>query len=385
MSLRTYKFDVNGKEIRIKARKDDAKGMVRILKLVGGDIRRHCRELYGVIGENEKGADYFSPFSAPVELADEESFQAEAQEFFDSLPDLITLDAWPDIKARALEIYEKHVPVSDKRQTPEERAEQIRKSNERAAEEERKSRAKKEAMEKEQAKLLQQYDYLEPGSFSDYAVAAKNIRTELKRKYPGHKFQVRSNSFSLGDSIDVRWTDGPTEEEVSKIVGKYQQGNFDGMQDMYIDDYWAPWANTFGGSKYVQTHRDLSEQVRKQIAADLGYSDYNPLDSDIPDQVHMEIRRIAADTSFYTPQQQEETAEDTGTDTRVEIRANQQKQGIEIRFSQKPAPGILAILRENGFRWHKKRKFWYAKQTTKTWAVAHDIAERYQVEIKDAA
>lgn len=66
----------------------------------------------------------------------------------------------------------------------------------------------------------------------------------------------------------------------------------------------------------------------------------------------------------------------------VEILANHEKNGIEVYFSDKPSPGILNILKDNKFRFHRKRRFWYAKQAPQTWAAAQDLAARYQVEIR---
>lgn len=42
---------------------------------------------------------------------------------------------------------------------------------------------------------------------------------------------------------------------------------------------------------------------------------------------------------------------------------NTAKNGIEIMFNGIPAQDIRETLKENGFRWHRKNKIWYAKQT----------------------
>lgn len=43
---------------------------------------------------------------------------------------------------------------------------------------------------------------------------------------------------------------------------------------------------------------------------------------------------------------------------------NTAKNGIEIMFDSIPAQDIRDTLKENGFRWHRKNKIWYAKQTS---------------------
>lgn len=98
---------------------------------------------------------------------------------------------------------------------------------------------------------------------SDRITAAKNIRTELKAAFPGVKFSVRSDSFSNGCSIDVRWTDGPITKRVDEIVGKYQYGSFDGMTDCYNYNNKSAreWTDKHGGTKYAHCSRDISSAM----------------------------------------------------------------------------------------------------------------------------
>jgi hypothetical protein len=77
---------------------------------------------------------------------------------------------------------------------------------------------------------------------SDYlscAETAKLVRAALKKAFPGIKFSVRSDVYSGGASIRVRWTDGPSEKAVKSVAGAYAGGGFDGMIDMaYSVDSW---------------------------------------------------------------------------------------------------------------------------------------------------
>lgn len=97
---------------------------------------------------------------------------------------------------------------------------------------------------------------------SIHASCAKVIRQELKIQYPQTKFEVRSETFSGGNSVDVSWTDGPTTEQVNKIIKKYQYGHFDGMIDCYEisnrnDD--------IPQVKFVQTQRTMSDETKQKI------------------------------------------------------------------------------------------------------------------------
>jgi hypothetical protein len=65
------------------------------------------------------------------------------------------------------------------------------------------------------------------------------IRKRLKNVFPGVKFSVRSSKYSGGASINVSWTDGPSNKMVASIVDQYQSKGFDGMIDMaYHYDHW---------------------------------------------------------------------------------------------------------------------------------------------------
>ena len=91
---------------------------------------------------------------------------------------------------------------------------------------------------------------------SDHALAAANIRRELKAAFPAIKFAIRSSSYTGGDSIDIRWHLGPTEKQVEAISNKYQEGSFNGMIDLYEYDNDRTWSKTYGGSKYIHTRRE---------------------------------------------------------------------------------------------------------------------------------
>lgn len=73
------------------------------------------------------------------------------------------------------------------------------------------------------------------------AETAKLVRKELKQLFPNVTFKVRSDNFSMGDSVDVIYQQGDLTDEQhrelqDKLQAKYQYGNFDGMTDSYEYD-----------------------------------------------------------------------------------------------------------------------------------------------------
>lgn len=108
------------------------------------------------------------------------------------------------------------------------------------------------------------------GKLSRAAQCAAEIRKELKAKFPGVKFSVRSENFSGGDSVRIKWTDGPELAEVEAIASKYEAGHFDGMTDMYV--YKKDRDPDRPCAKFVFAHKKFSDeatQVLKKRAEEL--------------------------------------------------------------------------------------------------------------------
>lgn len=101
---------------------------------------------------------------------------------------------------------------------------------------------------------------------------AKLLRKNLKAAFPGVKFSVRSSRYAGGASIDVRWTDGPTEAEVKPTLSLFAGATFDGMTDMkthhssiLVDEDGVPETVHFGAN-YVFGSRDVSPEWVAEIA-----------------------------------------------------------------------------------------------------------------------
>jgi hypothetical protein len=100
---------------------------------------------------------------------------------------------------------------------------------------------------------------------TDSAKAAKLIKQELTKAFPSTKFSVTSDNYSMGCSVSINWTDGPTAEQVEAYSNKYQYGHFDGRVDLYE---YSNSREDIPQAKYVQTSRDMSDETRDKIIAD---------------------------------------------------------------------------------------------------------------------
>jgi len=119
---------------------------------------------------------------------------------------------------------------------------------------------------------------------STQAQAAKQIREILKREFPNTKFSITSSSFSMGDDVNVKWIDGPTEEAVNDQICQFQYGHFNGMEDIYEN---SNARDDIPQTKYLMLSRNMSnetyEKITKEVNEKWGYhlalktSDYGTL------------------------------------------------------------------------------------------------------------
>lgn len=105
--------------------------------------------------------------------------------------------------------------------------------------------------------------------FISCAETAKLIRKALKEAFPGVKFSVRSDVYSGGASVRVRWTDGPNEKQVEAVAHVFKGSYFDGSIDLKGSTYaMVDGEQVHFGADYVFCNRDCSDAlVDKAIAA----------------------------------------------------------------------------------------------------------------------
>ena len=103
-----------------------------------------------------------------------------------------------------------------------------------------------------------------PRELSRAAQAAKMIRQTLKTAFPTVTFSVKSSSFAGGDAVDISWTDGPTTQQVERLVNQHET-----MSHSYDSDCWVASnvRHDIPQASYVQTQRTESDDALRAMVA----------------------------------------------------------------------------------------------------------------------
>ena len=105
----------------------------------------------------------------------------------------------------------------------------------------------------------------------------KLIRKSLKEAFPGTRFYVRRD----GNSVQVRWTDGPARDMVMAVIDRFAGEGFDGMTDLrysrHVRDTLTGERVSFG-TAFVFPERafspDALTSLRQLIAEQTGCTDW---------------------------------------------------------------------------------------------------------------
>jgi hypothetical protein len=261
------------------------------------------------------------------------------------------------------------------------KAEAQKQADEAAAEVARVEKARADA--EERTTLLSSFSYLERATGSkksSHALASSNLKKLLAREFPGVVFSVSSDSFSMGNSVDCRWEDGPTHDEVDKFADRFQNCDFDGSDDSTHYRH-TIWPELFGGAKYVNCHRETSHARIIEVAAEFGhtitFSERGAMQGAPDWETERMIYRETGARSFYVKPAafaaMVATLEGISSPGAL-MRLNAEKNGVEIVFSTKPAAKVLERIKGAGFRWSRFSSCWYAKQSPENIAFAQSLA-----------
>ena len=95
-------------------------------------------------------------------------------------------------------------------------------------------------------------------------IKKKNLMALLKHNFPGVRFTGRKGY----DSMTVKWSDGPSESEVQKILNIFEDA-FDGdWQTDYYHTTCTPFTSVFGGWDSVRAEREYSDAFMERCKSE---------------------------------------------------------------------------------------------------------------------
>lgn len=209
---------------------------------------------------------------------------------------------------------------------------------------------------------------------------AQLVRQFAKEHFPTYKFSVRTSYASMCQELHVELKEAPckvykdfaelTEEEKRTVIRKATRNNVFGLDCWNDSELKAEIEQIWDtrGSFY----RVLSEQIQAAVEAVDGYAkSFNFEDCDgMIDYFHVNFYYFGCGTDHvqYVPK----TARITGP---KEPKQEEKKadflrvvfapefDGVEVYFPGKPSEATRAALKTAGYRWHKKKQCWYARNT----------------------
>lgn len=111
-------------------------------------------------------------------------------------------------------------------------------------------------------------------ALSPWARAAKNARALLRRHFPGVRFSVRSEAYSMGSSLYVSWLktgNAPLQNEVEQWVLQFRTGDCNSIDDSYNydnDPERRAFREAHGSVRYVFCSANTpSEEEQAQMGA----------------------------------------------------------------------------------------------------------------------
>ena len=237
--------------------------------------------------------------------------------------------------------------------------------------------------------LLKEYPYMKPNPQEQNEVTT-NIRAILKNKFPGITFSVVKEHYG---TVNIKWSDGPSREAVEKIVKMFNDYASDQSGD-YWDHAPTDFSNLFGSMKFIFCARNMS-QATEAVLMPQAEAIYNvhtfgchckenlllqifsrselPAGAKVTGLKRTEYEAGHVQDLYTIEYEAPKPAATIEPSEGVTVTHNEEKNGVEIRFSSKPEPAVLDSLKANGWKWSRFNSVWYNRYSAATWEFAQSL------------
>ena len=355
MGLKTWEAKIGEKQFRFKLKKDDAGRVARRIK-DAVNLRQFNRQ----ISNGYDGKDFVSTTMAlfgngEAPIRDLAAYQSDLAAALDKwAPVLITEANLADCVNDFVTIFEKHIPVLDTRKNAEQLAADSKEREEREAE---RAAREKAALTYHLTKFstgpeAEMIEIRQPGSMAIYLETIFDNSDAMTDYYDPHR-QVGPDLL-----LAIVPKQAKTQSLARMAISRYTDLAGIDSWTWHTEDYSMGKGNYLVSSYCVDVH-DGNELRRCQYA--VKFDEYSkgkyPYKGYPGNSVQSESAESVAPVS----------------NSAATISHNSEKNGIEIRFSDRPAESVLARLKSHGWRWSRFSKCWYTKQSASAEAFASDI------------
>ncbi|KUN17537.1 hypothetical protein AQJ11_37315 [Streptomyces corchorusii] len=227
--------------------------------------------------------------------------------------------------------------------------------------------------------------------YIDTKHVAAELRSRLKAAFPGVTFSVRKGTGTAAAWITVNWTDGPSTADVEELTRPMQGAQFNGQEDRY-ESTDNTVTVTVNGRKVtgkplvdgINTQRHISDDALK-AAAELWSEAHEGAEPPTGGMLAACVIDGHVIQENWAPQQMWQIAHDVVLPQRWAAAKKQAAQaarpasasgqdeeateGLTLRHTDEDGTtvtgtrlgdGAADVLKEHGFRWHRKNQYWYA-------------------------
>ena len=323
-------------ELKVKSLKAEKKLLSSALyNLV--NTSQFMKSITGIKGKDEtKRSSICMTLFQKNKLENPELFEKEKNEFLVSLPELIEKKDIPDLVQKAKEIHVKHIPVVDERITVAE-----------IEERDKQYKQQKEETEKKNQEFIDKYCKPEPfkipkgmmvvylkitfdnsESMTDYFDSHRSIGKEMLLAIVPKQRRTERLTRSVLNNYP----------ELSKLNWTWHVENWSMGHGTYLMSEWTDnifKQNAYDGRTKVSTRYEISfNEYTQEMYPYKDYVEYGTGNS------------VEVDDEIVDG---------------ITVRRNEAKNGIEIKFPDKPSDEIRTRLKSRGFRYSRRQKIWYTR------------------------
>ena len=214
---------------------------------------------------------------------------------------------------------------------------------------------------------------------------AQHVRRFIKEQFPIYKFSVRTKYASMCQELIVEMKEAPckifkdfeelTEDDKHDLLRRMNRNNVFTLGSWNDHELKAEFERIW--AEHGDWYRCVSDQLKAAAeAVDSYVNSFNYSDCDgMVDYFDVNFyyfgclrdngRRVTfvPKTARITAQEEPKTKPEASNPGFLRVEINPEFDGVEVYFPARPGEETRAALKAAGYRWHSKKKCWYARNT----------------------